>query len=84
MHALPDPADPDQAVLDNVTFFVDGLNHGPDRARRGTALRQRPPGPRPGGGRLEAILWFEERGTDPDGDITGIGEFFEIEVGPLP
>ncbi len=28
MHALPDPADPDQAVLQNVPFFVDGLNFG--------------------------------------------------------
>lgn len=28
MHALPDPADPAQAVLQNVPFFVDGLNFG--------------------------------------------------------
>ena len=28
MHALPDPADPDQAVIQNVPFFVDGLNFG--------------------------------------------------------
>jgi hypothetical protein len=28
MHALPDPADPHQAVLQNVPFFVDGLNFG--------------------------------------------------------
>jgi hypothetical protein len=28
MHALPDPADPDQAVIDNVPFFVDGVNFG--------------------------------------------------------
>lgn len=28
MYALPDPADPDQAVLANVPFLVDGLNYG--------------------------------------------------------
>jgi hypothetical protein len=28
MHALPDPSDPDQAVIQNVPFFVDGLNFG--------------------------------------------------------
>jgi hypothetical protein len=28
MHALPDPADSAQAVLQNVPFFVDGLNFG--------------------------------------------------------
>jgi uncharacterized protein DUF4265 len=28
MHALPDPADPDQAMIQNVPFFVDGLNFG--------------------------------------------------------
>jgi Domain of unknown function (DUF4265) len=28
MYALPDPADPDQAVIQNVPFFVDGLNFG--------------------------------------------------------
>jgi hypothetical protein len=28
MHALPDPADPAQAVIQNVPFFVDGLNFG--------------------------------------------------------
>jgi Domain of unknown function (DUF4265) len=28
MHALPDPADPDQAVIVNVPFFVNGLNFG--------------------------------------------------------
>ena len=28
IHALPDPADPDQAVIQNVPFFVDGLNFG--------------------------------------------------------
>jgi hypothetical protein len=28
MHALPDPAHPDQAVFQNVPFFVDGLNFG--------------------------------------------------------
>lgn len=28
MHALPDPADPSQAILVNVPFFVDGLNFG--------------------------------------------------------
>jgi Domain of unknown function (DUF4265) len=28
MHALPDPADADQAVIQNVPFFVDGLNFG--------------------------------------------------------
>jgi hypothetical protein len=28
MHAAPDPADPDQAVLVNVPFLVDGLNFG--------------------------------------------------------
>lgn len=28
MHALPDPAHPRQAVLQNVPFFVDGLNFG--------------------------------------------------------
>jgi hypothetical protein len=28
MHALPDPADPNQAVIQNVPFFVDGLNFG--------------------------------------------------------
>jgi Domain of unknown function (DUF4265) len=28
MHALPDPAHPDQAVLQNVPFFVDGLHFG--------------------------------------------------------
>ena len=28
MHALPDPADPDQAIIQNVPFFVDGLNFG--------------------------------------------------------
>jgi Domain of unknown function (DUF4265) len=28
MYALPDPADPDQAVLANVPFLVDELNYG--------------------------------------------------------
>jgi Domain of unknown function (DUF4265) len=28
LHAAPDPADPDQAVLVNVPFLVDGLNFG--------------------------------------------------------
>ncbi len=28
MHALPDPADPDQAVLINVPVLVDGVNFG--------------------------------------------------------
>jgi hypothetical protein len=28
MDALSDPADPDQAVIQNVPFFVDGLNFG--------------------------------------------------------
>jgi hypothetical protein len=28
MHAMPDPASPDQAVLANVPFIVDGLNFG--------------------------------------------------------
>ena len=28
MHALPDPSDPDQAVLINVPVMVDGLNYG--------------------------------------------------------
>lgn len=28
MHAFPDPADPDQAVIVNVPFFVNGLNFG--------------------------------------------------------
>jgi hypothetical protein len=28
MHALPDPADSGQAVIQNVPFFVDGLNFG--------------------------------------------------------
>ena len=28
MYALPDPADPDQAVLASVPFLVDGLNFG--------------------------------------------------------
>src|SRR5687768_7047835 len=28
MHALPDPSDPDQAVLVNVPVMVDGLNYG--------------------------------------------------------
>jgi hypothetical protein len=28
MHALLDPADPNQAVIQNVPFFVDGLNFG--------------------------------------------------------
>jgi hypothetical protein len=28
MHALPDGADPNQAVMQNVPFFVDGLNFG--------------------------------------------------------
>ena len=28
MHALPDPADPAQAVIQNVPFFIDGLNFG--------------------------------------------------------
>ena len=28
MHALPDPADSDQAVIQNVPFFVKGLNFG--------------------------------------------------------
>jgi hypothetical protein len=28
MHALPDPAHTDQAVIQNVPFFVDGLNFG--------------------------------------------------------
>jgi hypothetical protein len=28
MHAMPDPASPDQAVLANVPFMVDGLNFG--------------------------------------------------------
>jgi hypothetical protein len=28
MHALPDPADRDQAVIRNVPFFVDGVNFG--------------------------------------------------------
>ena len=36
MHALPDPADPDQAVLANVPFLVDELNYG-DIVRLGEA-----------------------------------------------
>jgi hypothetical protein len=28
MHALHDPAHPDQAVIQNISFFVDGLNFG--------------------------------------------------------
>jgi hypothetical protein len=28
LHALPDPTDPHQAVIQNVPFFVDGLNFG--------------------------------------------------------
>lgn len=28
MHALPDPSDPDQAVLINVPVLVDGINYG--------------------------------------------------------
>jgi hypothetical protein len=36
LHAAPDPADPDQAVLVNVPFLVDGLNFG-DLVRLGRA-----------------------------------------------
>lgn len=36
MSAAPDPADPDQAVLLNVPFFIDGLNFG-DIVRLGPA-----------------------------------------------
>ena len=137
MHALPDPAEPDQAVIDNVPFFVDGLNfgdivrlgrpddigirpieaviipsgcirflvaHGPLAAEdlvdrlyglfplpmvhieRGDGLLAVSVHPDldPEEVAFEVILWFEERGTDPDGDIAGISEFFESEAGPLP
>ncbi|HEY7266874.1 MAG TPA: DUF4265 domain-containing protein [Solirubrobacterales bacterium] len=36
MQALPDPADPNQAVIQNVPFFVDSLNFG-DLVRLGPA-----------------------------------------------
>jgi hypothetical protein len=137
MHALPDPADPDQAVIQNVPFFVDGLNFG-DIVRLGPAddIGIRPiegvavpsgcvrflvvigpfleadliddladhfgfpavraesgeglisvsvhPDLEPDEVAFEVILWFEERGANPDDHGVGISEFFESEVGPLP